>query len=466
MTVLECDVAIIGAGTAGLAAERNARRHGAKTLLIDPYFAGTVCATVGCMPSKLLIAAARRAHQVRGAETFGISASDIHVDGEAVMMRLRKHRDHFAQSTRDSINDLPEEIRVQARARFAGPTTLELDNGQTVQAKTIVIATGSEPSIPAPYQDLGDAVLTNQTVFELRDLPDRLAVIGAGVIGVELAQAFARLGVEVALFDAGERLAGARHDDVHGALYDALSADVTLHLGQTPEPELVDGEVKLTWEGGAASYDRVLVAAGRPPSLKGLNLEQSGLFLDEDGMPEVDRLTLQCGDAPIFLAGDANGDRPILHEASDEGGIAGLNAAAYPAVIPSSREVAFSITFSEPAMVSVGTGAESADFTATADYSDQGRAVVEDENQGLAVLYAAAPDGRVIGADLCCPGADHLGHLLIWAISQGMTAHDLLTMPIYHPTLEEGLKPALHDICHSAEIAMRSDRDTGIPAGA
>ncbi len=466
MTVLECDVAIIGAGTAGLAAERNARRDGAKTLLIDPYFAGTVCATVGCMPSKLLIAAGRRAHQMRGAETFGICASDMSVDGQAVMARLRKHRDHFAQSTRDSINELPEGVRIQARARFAGPTTLELDNGQTVHAKAIVIATGSEPSVPAPYQDLGEAVLTNQTVFELLDLPDRLAVIGAGVIGVELAQAFARLGVIVALFDEGERLAGARHDDVHSALYEALSADMTLHLGQTPEPEVVDGEVKLSWNGGSARYDKVLVAAGRPPSLKGLDLEQSGLSLDEDGMPQVDPLTLQCGDAPIFSAGDANGERPILHEASDEGGIAGLNAAAYPAVTPSSRAVAFSMTFSEPALVSVGTGPDHADFTAIADYSDQGRAVVEDENQGLAVLYAAAPEGRLIGADLCCPGSEHLGHLLVWAITQGMTAHDLLTMPIYHPTLEEGLKPALQDICKSAEVAMRSDRDTGTPAGA
>lgn len=465
MSVLECDVAIIGAGTAGLAAERNARRHGAHTLLIDPYFAGTVCATVGCMPSKLLIAAARAAERARQADEFGIMVGDVQIDGPAVMQRLRHHRDRFARATRKSFADLPDGTCIEGRATFTGPSSLKLDNGDQIEAKAIVIATGSEPSVPEPYQNLGDRVLTNQTIFELEDLPQSLAVIGAGVIGVELAQAMARLGVQVVLFDAETRLAQVRHDDVHTALKAALLDDLDMHLGATPEPEAVENGVKLSWNGQSEVFDRVLVATGRPPSMDGLGLETTGLSLDDKGMPNINPDTMQCEHSAIFVAGDANADRPVLHEASDEGGIAGLNAAAHPAVIQSARSVALTMTFTEPALVSVGTGPETADFTAKADYTNQGRATVDGENQGLAVLYAAAPDGRLIGADLCCPGAEHLGHLLTWAVTQEMTAQDLLSMPIYHPTLEEGLKSALQEICNVASVSMRNDRDTGVPSG-
>lgn len=465
MSVLECDVAIIGAGTAGLAAERNARRHGAHTMLIDPYFSGTVCATVGCMPSKLLIAAARSAERARQADEFGVMVGEVQIDGPAVMERLRYHRDRFARATRKSFADLPDGTCIEGRAKFTGPSTLSLDNGDQIEAKAIVIATGSAPSVPEPYEGLGDRVLTNQTIFELEDLPESLAVIGGGVIGVELAQAMARLGVRVSLFDAETRLAQVRHDGVHDALKSALMEDLDLHLGVTPSPEEADEGIRLSWNNQSEVFDRVLVATGRPPSMDGLNLEVTGLTLDDQGMPKINPDTMQCEHGAIFVAGDANAARPVLHEASDEGGIAGLNAAAHPAVIQSARSVVLTVTFTEPALVSVGTGPDDVDFSAIADYSSQGRATVEGENQGLAVLYASAPDGCLVGADLCCPGAEHLGHLIAWAVTKEMTAHDLLSMPIYHPTLEEGLKPALQEICKAAEVSIRNDRDTGVPSG-
>ena len=120
--VLRCDVAIIGAGTAGIAAERSARSNGASTLLIDPHFDGTLCANTGCMPSKLLIAAAEEAHRVRKAEMFGIRVEGVRIDGPAVMGRLRSERDRFARLTRESIAELPDEIRIEARARFLDRT--------------------------------------------------------------------------------------------------------------------------------------------------------------------------------------------------------------------------------------------------------------------------------------------------------------------------------------------------------
>ncbi|WP_299819600.1 dihydrolipoyl dehydrogenase [uncultured Jannaschia sp.] len=469
MTEHRCDVAVIGAGTAGLAAERAARAAGATTRLIDERFAGTVCATVGCMPSKLLIAAGQAAHRARRAPIFGIEPGGVTVDGAAVMARLRTERDRFVAATRASFDELPSGTCLKGRARFTGPARLALDTGDTVDARAVVIAAGAFPMVPGPFQALGDLVLTNRTVFELETLPGSLAVIGGGAIGLELAQAMARLGVRTSLFDHAETLGGSRDAAVQGALAEVLGEEVTLHLGVEVEAERLGDAACLRWSGaseGEARFERVLVATGRPPQLAVLDLEAAGLPLDDGGVPRFDPGTLQCGDAPVFVAGDANGDRPVLHEAADEGALAGRNAAAWPDVASVARSVPFRLTFTDPPFAVLGAPAGEGSVIGTASYADQGRARVEARAEGLVRLYADAPDGRLTGAELFAPGADHMAHLLALALARGETAAALLDLPFYHPTLEEGLKPALREICGATEVASRSGRDNGDPPGA
>ncbi len=443
-----CDVAVIGAGTAGIVAEKHARDRGVTTRLIDPEFAGTTCAHVGCMPSKLLIAAADAAHAVRDAERFGISATP-QVDGAAVMRRLRKHRDRFVKGVKEGFARLPDGTCLQGHARFTGPGELELDDGTQIRARSVVVATGAKPALPGPFQAVADKVLTNRNIFEIEDLPDSVGVIGSGAVGLELAQALARLGVRVEVFDMGDRVAGLP-DRVSAELHRILSQEFPIHLGQGPEAEADGDGVRLSWDGGDARFDRLLVAAGRPPQLDGLDLEKAGLELDDTGMPAVDRETLQCGDAPIFLAGDANGIRPLLHEAADEGAVAGRNAALYPDLRRAARGVSMAITFSRPSAAVIGDVPEKEDadtITGCADYANQGRARVMGQAHGICEIYAARSDGRLFGAALCLPGGEHLAHELAWAISGGLTASQMLDLPFYHPTLEEGLKPALRQIC-------------------
>ncbi|MDE0877877.1 MAG: dihydrolipoyl dehydrogenase [Sphingomonas bacterium] len=466
---LRCDVAVIGAGTAGLAAERAARAAGATTLLIDPDYAGTTCATVGCMPSKLLIAASHAAHAARSTDMFGISVGDVAIDGRAVMQRVRDERDRFARLTRENIDDIPDGIRLTGRAMFVAPDRLRLDDGRDIAAERIVIATGSSPFVPDQYAALGKLALTNETLFELDDLPTRLAVVGSGSIGLELAQALARLGVDVTLFDRGNRLGGIRCDKVHSALRDIISDDLTLRLGVEIVATATDDGVTLAWTGsssGKADFDHVLVATGRPPNLDSLNLKASGLALDDHGVPLHDRATMRCRDSAIFLAGDVASDLPLLHEASHDGAIAGRNAVAHPASIEADRFTAFSITFTSPPVARIGQSEDEGVITGTADFSDQGRARVEGTNRGVLTLYAAAPDGRLIGADLCSPESEHLAHMLAWAVQQGQTATDLLEMPFYHPTVEEGLKQALRTICGATPLPLPEDQDGGTPPGA
>ncbi|KQM56265.1 dihydrolipoamide dehydrogenase [Sphingomonas sp. Leaf208] len=470
MTKLTCDVAIIGAGTAGLAAERSARRNGAKTLLIDEGFGGTTCASVGCMPSKLLIAAGNAMHAVKHASMFGVEALGK-VDGVAVMARVRKERDAFVAGVETSIDKLPEEVKIEARAKFTGATILSLSDGREVHAKSVVIATGSSPAIPEMFGAVRDRVLTNESVFELKDLPKSLGVVGAGALGLELAQAMARLGVHTMVFDTGETIGGLKDRHVAEAYHAILSREMPILLGVelTVEP---DGDgVKLAWSGSASGeqhFDYLLVATGRPPRIKGIGLETTGLTLDEHGMPDYDPETMQCGTAPIFIAGDADHDRAVLHEASAEGMIAGRNAASYPEVTPGKRTVPFAITFTHPNVAVIGKIAKDDDadtVIGTASYDDQGRAKVEACNAGLVRFYADRRDGRLTGATMAGPAVEHSAHLIAWAIQSGWTATEVLDLPIYHPTFEEGMKGALRSICSEVHSPTPPDRDDGFTPG-
>lgn len=468
--MIRTDVAVIGAGTAGLAAERSARAAGARTVLIDPKFDGTLCATAGCMPSKLLIAAAAAAHSVGKATVFGVEPGDVRIDGPRVMQRLRLERDRFVAFTRESFEDLPEGTAILGCARFTGPQRLQLDHGREIEAKAIVIATGSRPIVPPPFRGLGPGVVTTDELFDLPDLPASLAVIGAGPLGIELAQAMGRLGVRVTLFDAGRRLGKARDRQVNEALHAALGRDMRLVLGVQPKAEALPGDrIRVSWNGedgqsGHDDFTHVLVATGRAPVVDRLNLKNSGLDLDDEGQPLFNRRTLQCGNTPVFIAGDAAADVPVLHEASSEGAIAGRNAARFPSVEPGERHVFFTLAFTDPPLAALGRAAEDAAITGSSDYSNQGRARVEARAQGVVQVHADA-QGRLVGADLCAPGGEHLAHQLAWAIQSGATAMQLLNMPFYHPTLEEGLKGALRQICQASGTGPSLSLDAGSPPG-
>jgi dihydrolipoamide dehydrogenase len=470
MDELTCDVAIIGAGTAGLAAERSARSNGAKTLLIDETFGGTTCASVGCMPSKLLIAAADAAHAVRSAHVFGVDADPV-IDGAAVMARVRKERDKFVAGVEKSIAKIPDAVKVCARATFTGPTTLALDDGRTVRAKAVVIATGSSPAIPDSFDAVKDRVLTNETIFELETLPASVGVIGAGPLGLELAQALVRLGVETIVFDQGDAVAALKDSHVAEALHAILEHELPIKLGVETKAVLDGDGVRLSWSGkdsGEQRFDCLLVATGRPPRLKGLGLETTGLDLDDHGSPDYAPDTMQCGEAPIFLAGDADHDRPVLHEASSEGTIAGRNAACFPDVTSAERMVPFAIMFTEPSVAVIGVvpkDGEADIVVGTASYTDQGRAKVMACNAGLVRFYADAADGKLTGATMAGPGVEHSAHLIAWAIQSGWTATQTLALPFYHPTFEEGLKPALLAICHAVHAKPPPFRDDGFLPG-
>ena len=198
-----------------------------------------------------------------------------------------------------------------------------------------------------------------------------------------------------------------------------------------------------------AEVDLLLAALGRRPNTDGLNLQAAGFPLDARGNPRFDPATMQIGDLPVFIAGDANADRPLMHEAADEGAIAGYNAAQD---MPKrfARKVALGIAFSNPDIASVGTRFDALPaegvIVGTASGDKNGRARILGATDSLLRVYADARNGRLLGAAMVVTGGEHLAHLLAWAIQRGETASDLLQLPFYHPVIEEMLQSALHDI--------------------
>ncbi|HET9470631.1 MAG TPA: FAD-dependent oxidoreductase, partial [Usitatibacter sp.] len=225
---LEVDVAVIGAGTAGLSAYRAAKSAGRRAVLVEggPY--GTTCARVGCMPSKLLIAAAEAAHGIERARAFGVHAGPARIDGAEVMARVKRERDRFVGFVLEGVEAIPEAERIRGHARFAGAGTLEVEGGPRIAARAFVIATGSRPSVPPILQGLGDRLVVNDDVFAWDTLPRSVAVFGPGVIGLEIGQALARLGVRVVVLGRGGRVGPLTDPYVRRAAIAAFAADFML----------------------------------------------------------------------------------------------------------------------------------------------------------------------------------------------------------------------------------------------
>ncbi|MBV8633513.1 MAG: dihydrolipoyl dehydrogenase [Burkholderiaceae bacterium] len=455
MNNLHVDFAVIGAGTAGLAAFRAAKSHGKSGVLIEggPY--GTTCARVGCMPSKLLIAAAEAAHAISHAPGFGVHADNLRIDGRAVMARVRAERDRFVGFVLEGVERIPESERLRGHARFLDARRLQVDEHTIVHAERIVIATGSKPQIPPYLRDAGRRLVVNDDVFEWQDLPESVAVVGAGVIGLELGQALHRLGVRVAIFGRSARIAQLTDPEVTVAAARALGQELDLRCHATILSAHDDGESVLLRHRDNQGMEHsehfryVLAAAGRMPDLRQLGLENTGLELDAHGVPKYDRRTMQCGTSAIFIAGDASHERPLLHEAADQGRIAGDNAALYPAVRQGLRRSPLNIAFTEPQIAVAGQSySELGDKVACGmvSFEDQGRSRVMRQNRGLLRVYGEYGSMRFLGAEMAGPRAEHLGHLLAWAHQSSMTVPAMLEMPFYHPVVEEGLRTALRDL--------------------
>jgi len=457
----QVDVAIIGCGSAGLYTLSKVRPTGKSVVMVDGGELGTTCARVGCMPSKAAIQVAEDRHRSSVFDRFGIEGGEsLQLDVPEAMEYVRDLRDNFVDRVLSNSSDnFPEGMLIDSYARFIEPNLLETHDGQRIRAGAVVIATGSRPLIPTAWEEFRDDIITTDQYFEQEELPASVAVIGLGVIGLEIGQSMKRMGVDVTGVDMAEHIGGITDPAVNKHAVEIIGKEIPLWLGQAAElARAEDGRIKVTAGEKTVVVDKVFASLGRIPNVDKLNLEAVGVELDERGVPVHNPNTMQIGDLPIYIAGDVTAERPLLHEAGDEGRIAGYNAAT-GSNTAFKRKTSLNIVFSDPNIVHVGKRYSELDPEKTAigemPIAPVGRALIMAKNRGIIRVYADKASGRMLGGEMICVRGENLGHLLAWCIQQDMTVGQLLQMPFYHPVMEEALQAALNDLY--AKVDMKND---------
>ncbi len=440
---------VIGGGTAGLVTAAGAAGLGARVALIERHALGGDCLNVGCVPSKALLAAARSAAAARRAGRFGVHTGEVAVDFPAVMKRLRRLRAEIAP------NDSAERFRslgvdvFLGEARFTGRESIEV-GGATLRFSRATIATGARAVLP-PIPGLVEAgALTNESVFSLTELPPRLAVIGAGPIGCELAQAFARFGSRVTLFESSAGLLARDDREAAAVVARALARDgVTIVTdARIARVTRAGGVRRIHLEGAETSdeleFDAVLVGAGRAPNVDDLGLEAAGVAFDPRRGVTVDE-RLRTTNPAIFAAGDVCLADKFTH-AADFAARVVIQNALFGGRRRHTDLVVPRCTYTDPELAQVGmseAGATRAGLAVrvfTQHFHEVDRAILEEGTEGFVRVIVEAKRGRILGATIVGAHAGELISELTVAIQARMTLGALANVIHPYPTLAEAIR--------------------------
>lgn len=448
------DLVVIGGGTAGLVAAHGAAGVGARVLLAERERTGGDCLWTGCVPSKTLIATATLAHRMRHADELGLSPADPEVDLGVVMDRVRDAQATIApHDSPERLRDAGVEVR-QATARFLEPGVIAVGD-ERVAYRTALIATGSRPAVP-PIDGLEEIeVVTTDTIWELRTLPRRLAVLGGGPVGCELAQAFARLGSHVTLVERLPRLLSGEDPEAAELIRVHLvddGIDVRLDTAAVAARSIDDGgELVIEHDGerDTVPFDRLLVAVGRTPAVEGLGLDAVGVATTGDGHVAVDEHLATTG-TRIFAAGDVAGGPPFTHVAAYEAGLVVTNALFHLRRTTDYEQVPW-VTFTDPELARIGLTEEEAHerygddvIVSRFDHARVDRAVTTGRTDGFTKIVAD-PKGRIVGATIVSPAAGETIAEVAAFMAMGGEIDDLSQTVHAYPTFSLGTKHAADD---------------------
>ncbi|MDP2653444.1 MAG: mercuric reductase [Candidatus Omnitrophota bacterium] len=455
MAKFDYDLIVIGGGAAGLTASTGAGRLGAKVLLVEKEKTlGGDCLHFGCVPSKSLIKSASVYSEIRNAARYGLPEMSVPpVDFSRVRERIRGIIS--AIQLHDSPEWLKRKYNVDTRfgpVRFFDPHTIELA-GEKITARNFFIATGSSPSVP-PVPGL-DSVpyLTNKDIFSLERLPPSMTVLGGGPIGLEMAQAFSRLGSRVTVVEAADQVLPREDEDVAALVEKILKSEGVriLTKARAVRAAKKDGGVLLAVESAGWEEDlhseALLVAVVRRPNTEGLDLGKAGVVCDSKGIPVDGRLRTSA--KHIYAIGDVNGSYPFTHVAGYEGGTAMVNAIMRLPVKADYSKVPW-CTYLDPEVASIGHNEKRAreaglDFKIQREeFKDNDRALAEGAAEGFMKILIGKGD-RVLGVQIVGPRAGELIHEWVAALN-GRVGLSTLAQAIHaYPTLSEINKRASGD---------------------
>ncbi len=447
------DVAVLGGGSAGTSAARASEDTGARTVMINDGELGGLCILRGCMPTKAMLASAHVLHEANHPEAFGLRREGrVVADFPAIMARKAAMVERFKAAKIASIEAQDYEV-IDGRARFVNPEEIEV-SGRRIRARAYVIATGSIPTIlPIPgLEECG--YLTSDDVMRMEAPPKRLVVQGAGPIGLELAQFFARIGSDVLLVNRSPLLSKC-DDDAGAELTRSIEAEERFDLAvpgkilslERRDDASIAFEIEAAASGRFVHYaDALLMAAGRQPEIADLGLEAAGIDAGDFEIKHDEKL--QTSNPRVFVAGDATGCHQILHIANQEGAVAGKNAAKTARSEGGADErmdyrLKMTVIFSDPPFATVGMNevelkaAGRRFITGSARFPETGRAITMGTTHGVWKLFADPENGRILGSSILGPRADDLIHLVAQMMFYDGTFEDIAAMPWYHPTLSE-----------------------------
>ena len=446
------NLVVIGAGTAGLVTAAGAAGLGAKVALVERHLLGGDCLNVGCVPSKCIIRSSRVVADLREANQFGIRVpKGMEVDFRAVMERMRSIRARIsAHDSARRFKDLGVDLFL-GEGKFSGPDTLEVD-GKTLRFKKAVIATGTRPVHPSIEGISETGFLTNETIFSLTERPQRLAVIGGGPIGCELAQAFRRLGCEVTLFHNAPHILNREDSDAADILQRSFVRDgIRLVLNcKTKRVEKKNGSKVIHVECGRKedeiSVDEIMAGAGRAPNVEGLNLEAVGVKYDQREGVQVNEY-LQTTNPRIYAAGDICLKYKFTHTADATARMVIQNAL----FLGRKKQSALTIpwcTYTDPEIAHVGMYERDAQEKGIAvdtfirPLNDVDRAIADGEEEGFVKIHVRKGTDEILGATIV---ARHAGEMLS-EITLAMVGHlglGTLSKVIHpYPTQAEAIKQA------------------------
>ncbi len=461
------NLVVIGGGTAGLVAAAGAAGLGAKVALVERNLLGGDCLNVGCVPSKAIIAASRCAAAVRDASRFGIHVPEgVQVDFPKVMERMRRLRASIA------FNDSAQRFASLGvhvffgTAQFVDANTVNVDGARLVFQKA-VIATGTRPVAP-PIPGLDKVpYVTNETLFSLKELPKRFGIIGAGPIGCEMAQAFARLGSRVFLVEAVHGILPREDPDASAIVWKAMEKDGVELLCCAQDLVLDRGKehsvtMHLSSHGRRmhVEVDQVLIAVGRTPNLEGLGLDRVGVASTPKGVIVNDRL--QTTNPRIYAAGDVCSPYQFTHAADFMARIVLQNALFWGRAKASALTIPW-CTYTDPEIAHVGLNAREAQKrglavqTLTLPLSNVDRAVLEGRSEGLVRVHVRRGSDRIVGATLVAPNAgDMIGEVSL-AMTHGIGLKGLASAMHPYPTIGEALRK-VGDLYNRSRLTPRTKR--------
>lgn len=449
MARYENNLVVVGAGSAGLIASLIGVTARAKVVLIEENRMGGDCLNTGCVPSKTLIASARVAHSVRNAEDFGIHSSEVKVDFDQVMRRIRSSIQEIEPN--DSVErytKLGVEC-IKGRAHLVDPHRVRV-NDREISSRSIMLAVGARPQIP-PVPGLRESSpLTSENLWEIEELPRKLVVIGGGPIGCELAQAFARLGSEVSIVEQLDRLLPMEDSDVSEVVATTFkSEDIQLLAGYRAVSCTAN---QLTVENGTTQkqldFERVLVATGRSPRGDNMGLEDVGVGRDGDGAILVNDY-LQSRVRSIYACGDVVGPYQFTHMASHQAWYATMNALLRPfwRFKLDSKVIPWAV-FTDPEVARVGMSEQQLDeqnipYEVTVhEFSDVDRAIADGSTAGFVKLITKPKSDSLLGACIVGPNAGELISSCITAMTHGYGMNKVLSTLHVYPTRTEAIRLA------------------------